>query len=159
MDLIITILPVVTKDLPISPEQGKLIFSCPRSRLRILSRKTVSAVPSRVSLLILHTQAESGACSKDIPDFPRWRLSIPSTAIGSVPSQSGHAIAYRWRPLPKVHRHRASSPQGSSSNGRCLFRFSHGPINARLSLPTPTIGMKSACAIQKSIGPSGYGEE
>ena len=23
---------------------------------------------------------------------------------------SGHAIAYRWRSLPRVHRHRASSP-------------------------------------------------
>ena len=38
----------------------------------------------------------------------------PPYAIGSVPSLSGHAIAYRWRPLPKVRRHRASKPQGSS---------------------------------------------
>ena len=29
-----------------------MIFSCPRSRLRIWSRETGSAVPSRVSLLI-----------------------------------------------------------------------------------------------------------
>ena len=29
-----------------------MIFSCPRSRLRIWSRDTSSAVPSRVSLLI-----------------------------------------------------------------------------------------------------------
>ena len=35
-------------------------------------------------------------------------------AIASVPSLSGHAIAYRWRSLPRVHRHRASKPQGSS---------------------------------------------
>ena len=35
-------------------------------------------------------------------------------AIGSVPSLSGHAIAYRWRSLPRVRRHRASKPQGSS---------------------------------------------
>ena len=119
MDLIITILPVVTKDLPISPrstpydflsrckfstlttrqptieiyvltlprfplrkkehksyfgknqthdfrtsrcagylldhpraEQEKIIFPCPRACLRIWSRETGSAVPSRVSLLI-----------------------------------------------------------------------------------------------------------
>ena len=40
------------------------------SRLRIWSCETVSAVPSRVSLLILHTQkAESGANSRD--RFPR----------------------------------------------------------------------------------------
>ena len=38
----------------------------------------------------------------------------PPYAIGSVPSLSGHAIAYRWRPLPRVRRHRASKPQGSS---------------------------------------------
>ena len=35
-------------------------------------------------------------------------------AIGSAPSLSGHAIAYRWRPLPRVRRQRASKPQGSS---------------------------------------------
>ena len=34
--------------------------------------------------------------------------------IGSVPSLSGHAIAYRWRSLLRVRRHRASKPQDSS---------------------------------------------
>ena len=38
----------------------------------------------------------------------------PPYAIGSVPSLSGHAIAYRWRSLPRVRRHRACKPQGSS---------------------------------------------
>ena len=38
----------------------------------------------------------------------------PPYAIGSVPSLSGHAIAYRWRSLPRVRRYRASKPQGSS---------------------------------------------
>ena len=38
----------------------------------------------------------------------------PPYAIGSVPSLSGHAIAYRWHSLPRVRRHRASKPQGSS---------------------------------------------
>ena len=38
----------------------------------------------------------------------------PPYTIGSVPSLSGHAIAYRWRSLPRVLRHRASKPQGSS---------------------------------------------
>ena len=38
----------------------------------------------------------------------------PPYAIGSVPSLSGHAIVYRWRSLPRVRRHRASKPQGSS---------------------------------------------
>ena len=44
-----------------SAKQEEYIFPCPRSRLRIWFRETGSAVPSRVRLLILHTQAESGA--------------------------------------------------------------------------------------------------
>ena len=44
-------------------------------------------------------------------------------AIGSVSSLSGHAIAYRWRSLARVRRHRASSPPGSSNNGGCLTDF------------------------------------
>ena len=49
----------------VSPARGQLnreecIFSCPRSRLRIWSRETGSAVPLCVSLLILYIQAETG---------------------------------------------------------------------------------------------------
>ena len=59
--------------------------------------------------------SESGAYSRDSSRFPRRRPFIylkPPYAIGSIPSLSGHAIAYRWRSLPRVHRHRASKPQG-----------------------------------------------
>ena len=38
----------------------------------------------------------------------------PPYAIGSVPSLSGREIAYRWRSPPRVRRHRAGKPQGSS---------------------------------------------
>ena len=63
----------------------------------------------------LHTQAESGAYLRDSSRVPRQRPFIkPPYAIGSVPSLSGHAFAYRWRSLPRVRRHRASKPQGSS---------------------------------------------
>ena len=63
----------------------------------------------------LHTQAESGAYLRDSCRVPRRRPFMkPPYAIGSVPSLSGHAIAYRWRLLPRVRRHRASKPQGSS---------------------------------------------
>ena len=42
------------------------------------------------------------------PDFRDGvHLFIPPYAIGSVRGLSGHAIAYRWRPLPRVRRHRA----------------------------------------------------
>ena len=63
----------------------------------------------------LHTQAESGAYLRDSSRVPRRRPFMkPPYDIGSVPSLSGHAIAYRWRSLPRVCRHRASKPQGSS---------------------------------------------
>ena len=66
----------------------------------------------------LHTQAESGAyILRDSSRVSRRRpfiyLKLPY-AIGSFPSLSGHAIAYRWRSLPRVRRHEASKPQGSS---------------------------------------------
>ena len=54
-----------------SADQGKRIFPCPRSSLEIWSRETGLAVPSRVSLLILHTQAEAGASLRDFFRFPR----------------------------------------------------------------------------------------
>ena len=47
------------------------------------------------------------------PEFRGGVHMKPPYAIGSVPSLSGHAIAYRWRSLPRVRRHRASKPQGS----------------------------------------------
>ena len=67
----------------------------------------------------LHSLAESGAyLLRDFSRVPRRRPFIyfkPSYAIGSVPSLSGPAIiAYRWRSLPRVRRHRASKPQCSS---------------------------------------------
>ena len=55
-------------------------------------------------------------------------LFIPPSATVSVTSFIRSRIAYRWRSLPRVRRHRASCSQGSSSNGCCLFRFHDGPI-------------------------------
>ena len=65
----------------------------------------------------LYTQAGSDAYLRDSSRLPRRRPFIylkPPYAIGSVPSLSGRSVAYRWRSLPRVHRHRASKPQGSS---------------------------------------------
>ena len=63
----------------------------------------------------LHTLAESGAYLRDSSRVPRRHPFMkPPYAIGSVPSLSGHAIAYRWRSLPRVRRHKASKLQGSS---------------------------------------------
>ena len=60
-------------------EQGKCIIRCPRSRLRIWSRETGSAVPSHVSLLISILQAESSARLRDSSRVPRRRLFIIGT--------------------------------------------------------------------------------
>ena len=65
----------------------------------------------------LHIQTEYGAYLRDSSRVPRQRPFIyfkASYAIGSVPGLSGHAIAYLWRSLPRVRRHRASKPQGNS---------------------------------------------
>ena len=85
----------------------------------------------------LHTQAETGAYLRDSSRFPRRRPFIyfrPSYAIGSVPSLSGHAIAYRWRSLPRVRRHRASKPQGSSERV-VPWQVTMDQLNLRLSFP------------------------
>ena len=72
------------------------------------------------------------------PDFRGGvHLFLPPYAIGSVPSLSSHAIVYQWRSLPRVRRHRASSPQVPVTGA--AFTGHHGPINVRLSFPTPTI--------------------
>ena len=65
----------------------------------------------------LHTQAKYGAHLRNSSRVPRRRPFIylkPPYAIESVPSLLGHAIAYRWRSLPRVRRHRASKPHRSS---------------------------------------------
>ena len=81
--------------------------------------ETGSAVPSRVSLLISILRLNM-VLTYGIP--PEFRGGVHlfiynhhTYAIGLVPSLSGHhAIAYRWRSLPRVRRHRASKPRGSS---------------------------------------------
>ena len=66
-------------------KQGKLIFPCPRSCLRVWSRETGSAIPSRVSLLI-STLRLSVVLTHGIP--PDFRSGVHSfispTAIDRV---------------------------------------------------------------------------
>ena len=63
----------------------------------------------------------------------------PPYAIGSVPSLSGRAIAYRWRSLPRVRRHRTSKPQGSSKRVLPWQVTMDQLINMRLSFPHPVL--------------------
>ena len=99
-----------------NPARGRLngkktIFPCPRSHLRIWCRGTGSATPSRVRLFISILKLNL-VLTYEIP--PEFRVVKPPYVIGPVPSLSGHAIAYRWRSLPRVRRHRTRKPQGSS---------------------------------------------
>ena len=60
-----------------SAENGKWIFACPRSRLRIWSRETGSAVPSRVSLFISMLRLDL-VLTYGIP--PEFHLNIESAS-------------------------------------------------------------------------------
>ena len=94
----------------------------------------------------LHTQAEHGAYLRDSYRVPRWRPFIyikPSYAIGSVPSLSGHAIAYRWRSLPRVRRHRASEPQGSSK--RVLPQVPHDKMSLKSWILLQSLEVSADC--------------
>ena len=110
-------------NIPLSPCVSENLVSrdgfspspCPRACLRIWSHETGSAVPSRVSLLISMLRLNLVLTYGIPPEFRGGvHMMKPPYAIGSVPSLSGHAIAYRWRSLPRVRRHRASKLQGSS---------------------------------------------
>ena len=140
-----------------TPDRGQLtresvLFLIPvrTKRLRTLPRETDSAVPSRVSLLILHTQTESDA---EVTEFLPLAGTVPIYLHRQPPSgQSllefirGRNIAYRSRLLPRVR----SCPQGSSSNGWCFLRdHLHGPVCVRLYFPTATVGMLWTFAIDR----------
>ena len=88
----------------------------------------------------LHTQAESGAYLRDSSRVSRRRPFIylkPPYAIGSVPCLSGHAIACRWRSLPRILK--------VVSNECCLGRSPRTNLYAPHFSTPPTIGMKWAC--------------
>ena len=96
--------------------RGIIFFMSPFAPENSVSRDGFgSPVPRQPAHL--HNQAESGAYSRDSSRVRRRHPFIyfkPPYAIGSVPSLLSHTIAYRWRSLPRVRRHRASKPQGSS---------------------------------------------
>ena len=97
--------------------QGSQSESCLGGWRCKVSRNGFGSPVPRQSAHHLYTRAEFGAYLRDSSRVPRRRpfiyLKLPY-AIGSVPSLSGHAIAYRWRSLPRVRRDGACKPQGSS---------------------------------------------
>ena len=72
--------------------------------LRIWSRKTGSAVLSRVSLLIFILRLNLVLTYGVLPEFCGGIIFLfkPPYAIGPIPCLSDHATAYRWRSLSRV---------------------------------------------------------
>ena len=125
-----------------NPARGQLNRGeCVSSRLLFWSRGIGSTVPSRASLLSFSTLRLRPVLTYGIsPTFHEGRVHI------YCQSPSGQSRDYRltqMRLLSRVHWHRSStpsSPQGSFSNGCCLFRFPHGPFLYALYLsPHPLL--------------------
>ena len=62
--------------LPRSAEQESCFLPCPSSRLKVWFCEMNSAISFRVNLLIIHTQAVSGTCSRDFSRFLQRRPQI-----------------------------------------------------------------------------------
>ena len=106
-----------------SAGQEKRMFPVPDHL--IWSREIGFAVQSRISPLVLYNQTESSAYSRALilpPAFHDGVNLYRQPQSSPVPSVSAHAIGYQWRSSPRVHRHKASSPQGGSSIGCYLLR-------------------------------------
>ena len=104
---------------PVHGQLNRKQFPCSCSRLRISLRETDLAVPFRVSLLILHTQAECGAYSRDCSQCPRRRPYTFTTthhrvSPGFIGSRNCVPIAFTAESPLALGQY---SPQGSSSNG------------------------------------------
>ena len=124
-----------------NPARGQLNRENEYSTLRrIWSSETGSAVPSRVSLHISTLRLDLVfLLTGFLPSSAAASIYLfePPYAIGSVPSLSCHAIAYQWRLLPKVCRHRPINLK-VVPNGCCLGR-SPWTINMCLFFPHPLL--------------------
>ena len=96
------------------PNREKVIFPCPRSRLKNWSHETGSAVPSRVSLLISILRRNL-VLTYGIP--PEFRGGV-HLFISNRHTPSGHPRVYR------VTRLRADGVHGRESTGT-------GPVNLK----------------------------
>ena len=117
---------------------GKMIFPCPRACLRIWSRETGSAVPSRVSLLISVPRLNLVLTSGIPPEFRGgvhlWNRHAPS----------GQSRVY-WVTQLRTDGVHCRESAGTGPVNLKVFRTGaaladhHGPINIRLSFPHPLL--------------------
>ena len=142
-----------------SPARGQLNrknahFPVPVRALRIWFRETGSAILSRFSLLILRTQAESDAYSRDYFRFP-WRLQF----------------IYLNRHTPSGQFRVCRVTQLRTDGVHCRVSTGTGPVNLKVVLngcylgrspwtyqyaplfPPPTFGMKRACWKYQRVSP------
>ena len=127
-------------------KQGKWFFPCSRSRQRIQSRETGSAVPSRVSLLISILRLNLVLTYGIPPDF---RGGVPLFILNRH-TPSGQSRVYRVSQLRTDGACCRESAGTGPVNlmvfpnecclGRSLWTNQYAPL-----FPTPTIGMKWAC--------------
>ena len=131
-----------------NPARGQLsrktvFFSCPRSRRRVWSRETGLTVPSRVSPLILHTQAEYSTYSRVSSRFPRRRPLIYPANSYRVSPEFYQVTQLRTN---GVHCRESAGTRrvdvkvipvtGAASSGLTMDASTCG-----ISFPTPTTGM------------------
>ena len=95
-------------------EQGKWIFPCPSSRLRIWSHRTGLAVQFRASTLILHAQAQFGAYSRGPLPSPSLLPSVFRDDDDDDDENGGDDGIYLRKTYTSPIRatsHRASAPE------------------------------------------------
>ena len=127
---------VLTREIPPAFRDGVIVH--------LFHTVIVSAVPSR-SFSTLRLTHQSGPYSRDSSRFPRRRHSPFLYTVNryrvspeTIYIKSRHCVPMAF-PAESPPAHRASSPQGSSGNGCCLFRCHHEPFFfcAFLFLPHP----------------------
>ena len=117
------------------------IFPCPRSCLRISSRETVSAFPSRVSLLISILRLNL-VLTYGIP--PEFRGGV-HYFFKNRHTPAGQSRVYRVTQLRTdgVHCRESAGTRHVKlkvvPNECCHFAGHHGPMKIRLSFPRPNI--------------------
>lgn len=102
---------------------------CPSKRLRNWSHEVVSAIPSHISPLILHTRGESGAYLRDSTlyfSFPLYLFVSIKTIMPQTLILSGHTIVHRRLSPPRTRRYRNRIIFGSADNGHLVILiYSH----------------------------------
>ena len=125
-----------------------MFFPCPHSRLRIWSRETGSAVPSRVSLLISILRLNLVLTYGTPPEFRGGVHLFIQTAIRHWVSPEFIGLRNYCVPIDGVHSRESAGTGPVVSKvvpNRCCVRSSLWANKYAPLFPTPTISLKWAC--------------